>query len=68
MTSPCYRCHERRPKCHAECEAYRVWKRALDESREPAHMVTDAHEKKINSLLRQAVKDRTDGRGNHTGD
>lgn len=39
MTSPCYRCHERRLRCHAECEAYAEWKKG--HGREPSGGVSD---------------------------
>ncbi len=68
MMSPCYRCHERRPRCHAECEAYAEWKKDMDENRPAAVPMTEAHEKKIRNDLRRTVKNRADGRGNHTGD
>lgn len=68
MTSPCYRCHERRLRCHAECEAYREWKQELDDARAVSVPTTEAHEKKIRNVLRRSVKDRADGRKNHTGD
>ena len=68
MISPCYRCHERHLKCHADCAAYIEWKRALDESREPARVTTEAHESRAINVLRRAVKNRADGRGKHRGE
>lgn len=68
MSSPCYRCHLRHPRCHAECEAYAEWKRCLEENRSGAFPMTAAHEKKIRNDLRRAAKNRADGRGNHEGD
>lgn len=62
MNSPCYRCHLRSVRCHAECEAYAEWKRDLEDARaSETFPTTAAHERKITN----AVKDRMDGRGRH---
>lgn len=29
--SPCYKCQERHPGCHGECEKYKKWKQGVDE-------------------------------------
>jgi hypothetical protein len=28
--SPCYRCEERAPGCHGDCERYQKWRQLLD--------------------------------------
>lgn len=30
-TKPCYKCQERRLKCHSECERYAKYRKLLDE-------------------------------------
>lgn len=68
MTSPCYGCEERHPRCHADCERYREWA----ESRQKAHEVdtyTAAHVEKIRKYLRKEAQNRADGRRKgHGGD
>ncbi len=64
----CYRCAERHPRCHGECLRYAKWKKYMDEIRPAAVPMTEAHEKKIRNALRRDVKNRADGRKNHTGD